>query len=122
MATVVKNGELKEKVTFYRVAIVVNTATGEKESSSSILAGSRAAKIRYIGTPSAGASEDFNDDQVTGKAKIEIECRHFTGLRFEDFVVWQGMTFQVYSIQKFERDRFYRVRAEMRDDQGQYVF
>jgi hypothetical protein len=72
--------------------------------------------VKYIGTPSAGASEDNIEDQRTGKSKIEIEMRYRNDVSHEDIIVYMGGWFEIYSIQEGGRDETTIIRAEMRDD------
>lgn len=111
-----KLGRMEHKISFYRDQITVNNTTGEQERSVAEVKLDRWAAIKYIGSPSAGASEEEINDQRTGKIKIEITCRFFTGLRFEDFVIFEGGKFRVYSIQTLGRNEGYKLRAELRDD------
>ena len=85
--------------------------------------------IKYIGTPSAGASEEETNDQTTGKVKIEITCRYFgigdsgnVGLRFDDVIEHMGGLFDIYSIHVIGRNELYKIRAELRDDQSTLDF
>lgn len=72
--------------------------------------------IKFIGSPSAGASEEVIDDQVVGKVKIEVMSRYISGLRFDDVLLYNDCEFQVYSIQTIGRKEGMRIRAELRDD------
>lgn len=72
--------------------------------------------VKYIGTPSAGASEDNINDQRTGKSKIEVEMRYRNDVSHEDIIVYMGGWFEIYSIQEGGRDETTIIRAELRDD------
>ena len=74
------------------------------------------AEFKYIGTPSAGASEERIQEQRTGKIKAEIRCRYFTGVKFEDVIYFEGGKFRIYSIQYEGRHEVLKIRAELRDD------
>lgn len=74
------------------------------------------ADIRFVGTPSAGASEDFIDGQITGKIKIEAFCGYVPGVRFEDFILYKGGRYDIYSIQVTGNKKGLALRAELRDD------
>jgi hypothetical protein len=85
--------------------------------------------IKYIGTPSAGASEEETNDQTTGKIKIEVTCRYFglgdagnVGLKFDDVVEHMGGLFDIYSIHVIGRNELYKIRAELRDDSSVLEF
>ena len=109
-------GKLQHKVSFYRDAIVVNATTGEQEETLYAVKENRWGSVKYIGSPSAGSSEEEINDQRTGKMKIEVQCRFFSGLRFEDWIEFEGGKFRIYSIQTLGRNEGYSLRAELRDD------
>ena len=109
-------GKLQHKVSFYRDAIVVNATTGEQEETLYAVKENRWGSVKYIGSPSAGSSEEEINDQRTGKMKIEVQCRFFSGLRFEDWISFEGGKFRIYSIQTLGRNEGYSLRAELRDD------
>ena len=109
-------GKLQHKVSFYRDAMQVNLQTGSQTKNVEILKENRWASVRYIGSPSAGSSEEEINEQRTGKIKIEVQCRFFSGLRFEDWIQYEGGRFRIYSIQTLGRNEGYSLRAELRDD------
>jgi head-tail adaptor len=81
------------------------------------------ANVKFIGTPSAGASEEEINDQTTGKIKIEVTCRYFglgdqqsVQLRFDDVIEFEEGIFDIYSIHIIGRKELYKIRAEYRDD------
>ena len=109
-------GKLQHKVSFYRDATVIDPATGEQTNQVQTIKENRWGSVKYIGSPSAGSSEEELNDQRTGKIKIEVVCRFFTGLRFEDWIQYEGGRFRIYSIQTLGRNEGYSLRAELRDD------
>lgn len=109
-------GKLQHKVSFYRDATVIDPATGEQVNEVQTIKENRWGSVRYIGSPSAGSSEEELNDQRTGKMKIEVVCRFFSGLRFEDWIAYEGGKFRIYSIQTLGRNEGYSLRAELRDD------
>lgn len=108
-------GAMKNKISFYRESMTVNDA-GEKVKTVSIIKRDVGAEFKYIGTPSAGASEERIQEQRTGKIKAEIRCRYFKGIKFEDIVYFEGGKFRIYSIQYEGRHEVLKIRAELRDD------
>lgn len=108
-------GAMKNKISFYRESLAVNNA-GEKVKTVSIIKRDVGAEFKYIGTPSAGASEERIQEQRTGKIKAEIRCRYFKGVKFEDVVYFEGGKFRIYSIQYEGRHEVLKIRAELRDD------
>lgn len=109
-------GKLQHKVSFYRDATVIDPATGEQTNQVQTIKENRWGSVKYIGSPSAGSSEEELNDQRTGKIKIEVVCRFFSGLRFEDWIQFEGGRFRIYSIQTLGRNEGYSLRAELRDD------
>ena len=109
-------GKLQHKVSFYRDATVIDQATGEQTNQVQTIKENRWGSVKYIGSPSAGSSEEELNDQRTGKIKIEVVCRFFSGLRFEDWIQFEGGRFRIYSIQTLGRNEGYSLRAELRDD------
>ena len=109
-------GKLQHKVSFYRDATVIDTLTGAQVNEVQTIKENRWGSVKYIGSPSAGSSEEELNDQRTGKIKIEVVCRFFTGLRFEDWIQYEGGRFRIYSIQTLGRNEGYSLRAELRDD------
>jgi hypothetical protein len=106
-------------VSFYRNSIVVD----EYGSQNKQIAFYKKAfcTVKYIGTPSAGASEEFINDQKTGKVKVELAMRFFPGLDFDDIFEMEGATFNIYSIHIVGRQKFLTIRGESRDDESQVV-
>jgi len=109
-------GKLQHKVSFYRDAITVDTLSGEQVEEVQTIKENRWGSVKYIGSPSAGSSEEEINEQRTGKIKIEVVCRFFSGLRFEDWIQFEGGKFRIYSIQTLGRNEGYSLRAELRDD------
>lgn len=109
-------GKLQHKINFYRDAVVIDGTTGEQTDEVQTIKLNRWASIKYIGSPSAGSSEEEINEQRTGKIKIEVVCRFFSGLKFEDWVEYEGGRFRIYSIQTLGRNEGYSLRAELRDD------
>ena len=109
-------GKLQHKVSFYRDATVIDSVTGEQTNQVQTIKENRWGSVKYIGSPSAGSSEEELNDQRTGKIKIEVVCRFFSGLRFEDWIQFEGGRFRIYSIQTLGRNEGYSLRAELRDD------
>ena len=109
-------GKLQHKVSFYRDATVIHPQTGEQTIEVQTIKANRWGSVKYIGSPSAGSSEEELNDQRTGKIKIEVQCRFFSGLRFEDWIEFEGGRFRIYSIQTLGRNEGYSLRAELRDD------
>ena len=109
-------GKLQHKVSFYRDATVIDATTGEQTNQVQTIKENRWGSVKYIGSPSAGSSEEELNDQRTGKIKIEVVCRFFSGLRFEDWIQFEGGRFRIYSIQTLGRNEGYSLRAELRDD------
>ena len=109
-------GKLQHKVSFYRDATVIDPLTGEQTNQVQTIKENRWGSVKYIGSPSAGSSEEELNDQRTGKIKIEVVCRFFSGLRFEDWIQFEGGRFRIYSIQTLGRNEGYSLRAELRDD------
>lgn len=72
--------------------------------------------VRFVGSPSAGASEEVVDDQVVGKVKIEVMSRYISGIKFDDVIIYNNCEFQIYSIQTIGRKEGMKIRAELRDD------
>ena len=107
-------GNMNEKVDFIRV--YENEGSYSDNVTEVPLRPNRWCRINYIGSPSAGASEEYINEQPTGKIKIEIITRFFPGLTFRDYVLYYGAKFDIYSIQLIGRREGYRLRAEMRDD------
>jgi len=108
-------GAMKNKISFYRESMTVNNS-GEKVKTVSIIKRDVGAEFKYIGTPSAGASEERIQEQRTGKIKAEIRCRYFKGVKFEDVIYFEGGKFRIYSIQYEGRHEVLKIRAELRDD------
>jgi len=108
-------GSMKNKISFYREAYSVGSS-GEKVKTVTLIKKDVGAEFKYIGTPSAGASEEEIQEQRTGKIKAEIRCRYFKGVKFEDVVYFEGGKFRIYSIQYEGRHEVLKIRAELRDD------
>jgi hypothetical protein len=108
--------DFKNRITFTRKQWQVNESTGEQVVSQYITKKNVWSKFTYIGTPSAGASEEEINDQRTGKVKAEIYCRHFDDVQFEDVIWFESSKFRIYSIQYEGNREFLKIRAELRDD------
>lgn len=108
-------GSMKNKISFYRESLTVGSS-GEKVKTLSLIKRDVGAEFKYIGTPSAGASEEQIQEQRTGKIKAEIRCRYFPGVKFEDVIYFEGGKFRIYSIQYEGRHEVLKIRAELRDD------
>ena len=109
-------GKLQHKVSFYRDAVDIDLQTGSQVPVVQTIKQNRWGSVKYIGSPSAGSSEEEINEQRTGKIKIEVQCRFFSGLRFEDWIEFEGGKFRIYSIQTLGRNEGYSLRAELRDD------
>jgi hypothetical protein len=109
-------GKLEHRISFYRDATIISAQTGEQINQVQTIKENRWGSVKYIGSPSAGSSEEEINDQRTGKIKIEVQCRFFSGLRFEDWIQFEGGRFRIYSIQTLGRNEGYSLRAELRDD------
>ena len=92
--------------------------SGEKVTEDSLIEANVWCSVKFIGTPSAGASEDNTDDQRTGKSKIEVELRYREDVSHEDYIIYMGGVFEIYSIQESGRDDTILLRGEARDDDG----
>lgn len=108
-------GQLDQKIHVYQVSQSVDASTGQV-SEAEFLLKSTWASIGYVGSPSAGSSEENLNGQRTGKMKIEFVFRYFPNLKFDDIIYYEGGRFEIYSIQIIGRKQGYVVRAEMRDD------
>ena len=109
-------GKLQHKVSFYRDAVTIDATNGEQIDEVQTIKENRWGSVKYIGSPSAGSSEEEINEQRTGKIKIEVVCRFFSGLKFEDWIQFEGGKFRIYSIQTLGRNEGYSLRAELRDD------
>lgn len=109
-------GDLNQKIDFVRRSTTINSTTGEQTLTESSIRSGVWANIGYVGSPSAGSSEEESNDQRIGKMKIEVVCRFFTGLRFEDIIEFNTGRFRIYSIQIMGKNAGYKLRAELRDD------
>ena len=108
--------DLTEKVDFYEPEEVIDPVTGARSTTETLKRANVWSNISYIGSPSAGASEEEINDQLVGKIKIELICRFFPGVTFEDYIMYNGGRFEIYSIQIIGRKQAYKLRAELRDD------
>jgi hypothetical protein len=105
-----------QKISFYRETLSIDEGTSFEVKTIKTLAKDVWAEVRFVGTPSAGASEDFIDGQITGKIKLEIFCSYIPGIKFEDFCVFKGGRYDIYSIQVTGNKVGLVIRAELRDD------
>ena len=112
-----KLGDLNQKCYFYRHNYSINASTGDKQAGLATVKAPAWCNISYVGSPSAGSSEEESNEQRTGKMKIEVTCRFFPNLRFDDYFLYEGSMFQIYSIQIIGKKKAYILRAELRDDQ-----
>ena len=115
--TYLKLGDFNEKITFERETTSANSFDGRLQFSKNDLK-TVWASIGFVGSPSAGSSEEEIENQRTGKMKIEVLCRWHPDLRlkFEDKIIWNGARFAIYSIQLVGKKQGYVLRAELRDD------
>lgn len=107
--------KMNNKISFYREVLTVDS-NGEKVKVLTLVKQNVGAEFKYIGTPSAGASEEQIQEQRTGKIKAEIRCRYIKEIKFEDLVYFEGGKFRIYSIQYEGRHKAIKIRAELRDD------
>lgn len=113
-------GNMNEKVRFERLTDAVAADGGISKTVSTIKDGVWAS-ISYVGSPSAGSSEEYVDGQMTGKMKIEVICRYFAPLKFLDQIVYEQSEFEIYSIQMIGKKQFYKLRAQLRDDNSDFL-
>jgi len=113
-----KLGDFNEKIDFVREQAAASDYDGRLEFSDVSIKEGVWASIGFVGSPSAGSSEEEIENQRTGKMKIEVVCRWHPDLRlkFEDKIVWNGARFAIYSIQLVGKKQGYALRAELRDD------
>lgn len=111
-------GDLNEKIDFKREAMTASGFDGSLSKGVTTVRDNVWASIGFVGSPSAGSSEEEIDGQRTGKMKIEVVCRYYTNmnLRFDDIIEWNGARFAIYSIQYIGKKKGYALRAELRDD------
>jgi SPP1 family predicted phage head-tail adaptor len=107
-------GLLNKKITFLRYAYEANAYGDRKKTYTSL--GSPWANVRFVGSPSEGASEEVDNNQITGKIKIEVMCRYFDGIRFDDAIKYNDAIYEIYSIQEIGVNEGLRIRAQLRDD------
>lgn len=119
--THLKLGEMYHKVNLKIDVAGTNLYTGDKTFSTVTQRANIPCSIKYIGSPSAGSSEEEINDQRTGKIKIEVVCRYFNGVSFEHYLEYEGGKFRIYSIQILGKREAYRLRAELRDDNTNYL-
>ena len=110
---------MRNQISFYRKGTIVDSV-GAVSNTTTVVRENVWAAFKYIGTPSAGASEEEIHSQRTGKIKAEILCRFFAGLKFEDYIYFDGAKFRIYSIQYEGNGKLLKIRAEMRDDDTQF--
>jgi hypothetical protein len=116
MASIIGAGDMDIPVKFYK-----NNSTVDEFGATSLQAElflSTYCHVKYIGTPSAGASEEFINDQKTGKVKVEITTRFVAGIDFDDFFELEEANFNIYSIHIIGRRQALVIRGESRDDQS----
>lgn len=106
-------GLLNKKITFLRYAFEANAYGDRKKTFTSL--GSPWANVKFISSPGDN-SELVDNDQVTGKIKIEVMCRYFDGIRFDDAIRYNDAIYEIYSIQEIGVNEGLRIRAELRDD------
>lgn len=112
-----KLGKLDTKVTFRNPNITISS-DGEVVTSSGNASVDRWASIKYVGSPSSGASEEEQNEQRTGKMKIEVVCRYFEPIDFLAEIDMYGATFKVYSIHILGKKEGLKLRAELQDDES----
>jgi len=110
---------MRNQISFYRKGTTVDSV-GAVANTTTVVRENVWAAFKYIGTPSAGASEEEIHMQRTGKIKAEILCRFFAGLKFEDYIYFDGAKFRIYSIQYEGNGKLLKIRAEMRDDDTEF--
>lgn len=116
MAATIGAGDMDVPVNFYKNEFVIDADGAASVSSALYL--STYCHVKYIGTPSAGASEELLNDQKTGKVKVQITLRFATGVDFDDTFSMEGGNFNIYSIHIIGRREFLVIRGESRDDQS----
>lgn len=109
---------MHERITVYGMNPVVDNNTGAVSLAESILRDNMPCSVKYIGSPSSGSSEEEQNEQRTGKMKIEFVCRFFDGLNFTDEIAYQGGRFKIYSIHVRGKREWYELRAELQDDES----
>lgn len=114
----VRLGDLHEKITFYNMTQVVEAGSGATFLDQVLLKGDVPCSVKYIGSPSSGSSEEEQNEQRTGKMKIEFVCRFFQGLDFLSEIDYQGGRFKIYSIHVRGKREWYEIRAELQDDES----
>lgn len=110
------SGTYDQKISIWRPVSTVNEENGSKEFVPELVIERAWGSVKFIGTPSAGASEDKINDQRTGKIKIEVFMRYVKGVQFDDFIVYRGGHYEIYSIQLTDANSVLVLRAELRDD------
>jgi len=111
------SGSFNQKITIVDRQTMLDIENGSKTFDDSLVIAKRVwCNVKYIGTPSAGASEDRTEEQRTGKVKIEAKMRFRDDFYHDDVVVFMGGLFNIYSIQERGRDELTIIRAESRDD------
>lgn len=110
------SGTYDQKISIWRPVSTVNAENGSKEFVPELIVERAWGSVKFIGTPSAGASEDKINDQRTGKIKIEVFMRYVKGVQFDDFIVYRGGHYEIYSIQLTDANSVLVLRAELRDD------
>lgn len=110
------SGELDRKVHFGRAITYEDESYGGKDIVYVYTNKDVWAKVVFFGTPSVGASEAMMNDQKTGKVKVEVFVRFMTDIKFEDFIVFKGRYYEIYSIQVIGKREYLVLRAEWRDD------
>lgn len=111
------SGSLNQKITIVDRDYLIDEISGSKEFDDSLIKAKNVwCEVKYIGTPSAGASEDRTDDQRTGKVKIEAKMRFRDDIEHTDVIIYMGGVFDIYSIQERGRNEFIVIRGESRDD------
>ena len=116
-------GLFNYRVNFMEPSYTVN-AYGDRVASLSAFRSDVWAAVKFIGSPSAGASEEELNNQTTGKVKIELKCRYFgndgvgnnRGPNYKDVIRFDGADWDIYDIHIIGRRELYMIRAEARDD------
>ena len=108
-------GDLHDKFDIYRVNQTVNSWGDFVETEAPRYRDVRCS-VLHMGTPSAGASEFTDDDQVVGEMKIEFKCRYLPNIEFSDIIYYNGGRFNVYSILPIGKREGVRIRARRRDN------
>jgi head-tail adaptor len=113
-----RTGQLDHRIDFKREVPYVDS-NGDKATTITSIRDKVWSSIKFVGTPSAGASEErIDDEQITGKIKIEVTCRYFSGVTFQSYFIYENRIFEIYSILVLGKKEWLQVRGQLRDDQS----